>query len=74
MKAIIEYNLPDEESEFRTAMNGQKYQSCLWEMDQWLRSKLKYDDNLTQEQFDIYQLVREKLREIINEHTVSLDD
>jgi hypothetical protein len=43
-------------------------------MDQWLRSKLKYDDNLTQEQFDMYELVREKLREIINEHTVSLDD
>lgn len=74
MKAIIEYNLPDEESEYRTAMNGQRYQTSLWEIDQFLRSKIKYDDNLTQDQHDTYQLVREKVREIMFENNVSLDD
>jgi hypothetical protein len=32
MKAILSYKLPEEEPEFRQAMNGQIYYNALWEI------------------------------------------
>ena len=43
MKAVLEFNLPEEEPEFRTAINGARFMSVLWDLDQEMRSCLKYD-------------------------------
>lgn len=64
MNIRLEFDLPDEEYEFRSAINGHKYRSVLIDLDNHLRSKLKYSD-LTEVQDDIYEEVREKLRELI---------
>ena len=42
MKAILEFNLPEDDHEFQMATNGSKFHSVLWEMDQYLRGKIKY--------------------------------
>jgi hypothetical protein len=42
MKAILEFNLPEENSEFLMAQRGGDYFSYLWDLDQQLRSWLKH--------------------------------
>jgi hypothetical protein len=74
MKAILEFNLPDDDSEFNLANKGGKYYCALWEMDQWLRSKIKYDDTLTDEQHSTYQKCRDQLRECMFDNDVSFNN
>lgn len=40
--AALRFQLPEEESEFRTAQQGQAAKSALWDIDQHCRSLLKY--------------------------------
>jgi hypothetical protein len=39
MKAILEFNLPEDKGEFDFANNAVNYYSALFEFDQWLRSE-----------------------------------
>jgi len=67
MKATLEFNLPEDQEEFKHVYNGFNYYMALVEMDQWLRSEYKYNGKE-----DMYE-VREKLREIITDNNVKID-
>jgi len=67
MKATLEFNLPEDREEFNHATNGFNYYMALVEMDQWLRSEYKYNNNE-----EMYE-VREKLRQIILDNNVEID-
>ena len=74
MKAILEFNLPDDQQEFDLANSGLKFWSVLWELDQELRAKTKYaPDDLPQDKYDAYQEVRDKLYELMSESNLSFD-
>jgi len=74
MKAILEFNLPDDQQDFDLATRGMKFWSVLWELDQSLRSKTKYaPDNLPQDKYDAYQEIREELRELMLNNDISFD-
>ena len=74
MKAILEFNLPDDQIEFDLANNGRNFWSVLWELDQDLRAKTKYaPDDLPQDKYDAYQEIRDRLYELLSEHNVSFD-
>lgn len=74
MKAILEFNLPDDQQEFDLANSGLKFWSVLWELDQDLRAKTKYaSDDLPQDKYDAYQEVRDKLYELMSESNISFD-
>jgi hypothetical protein len=45
MRAILEFNLPEETVEHELAVNGWKWQMVLRQVDDKLRSRLKYDTN-----------------------------
>ena len=66
MKAILEFNLPEDQENFDFATNGFNYYMALSEMDQWLRSEYKY--NGKEEMYE----VREKLNYFISENNVKL--
>jgi hypothetical protein len=73
-KATIQYNLPEEQSEFDLANNASKYYSVLWDLDQYLRNFVKYpsdreDPILT----DTMAKVRGELWRLMNEHNLNLD-
>lgn len=70
MKAILEFNLPEERPEFDLAVNGNKWSFVAWKIDQELRSKIKYSESITDDQRDIYQEVRDMLREFMVEQSV----
>jgi hypothetical protein len=65
----IIFNLPDENDEYQSAINGNKYHSVIHELFNYLRSESKYSDRteLTIEE------VREKLVELLKDEGV-LDD
>jgi hypothetical protein len=67
MKAILEFNLPEEQPEFDLAVNGNKWSFVAWKIDQELRSKIKYSESITEEQRDIYQEVRNSINEYMLE-------
>lgn len=73
MKAILKFNLPEEQEEFDIANKGWKFRSVLLEYDNYLRGKIKYDEQLTDEQYKVYDEVRSKLWEILNEDQLTLD-
>ena len=74
MKAILEFNLPDDQQDFELASNAMKFWSVLYELDQDLRSKTKYaSDDLPQDKYDAYQEVRDILYELMSNNNISLD-
>ena len=48
-KAILEFNLPEEESEYRSANQGQNMRWAIWEFYNQLRSKYKHMEYKTDE-------------------------
>ena len=76
MKAILEFNLPDDQQEFTLATKGLSWWNVCWDMDQWLRAQYKYmpDEGFNKDKYDTYVQAREKLFEFMSEHGVSLDD
>jgi hypothetical protein len=66
MKAILEFNLPEQKDEYDFANNGINYYSALVEFDNWLRSEYKYNGN--EPMFE----VRVKLQQFINKNNVKL--
>jgi hypothetical protein len=73
MKATIEFNLPDDQEDFQDAVNGQKWRLMVWDFDQHLRSQLKYNDKLSEEQYKVYEEIRDMLYQKMNEDGLSLD-
>ena len=72
MKAILEFNLPEDQPEFNTAIKGGDWKHVCWEMDQLLRKEIKYNDSLSEEQLKVYEGVREELYGFMSENKVDL--
>lgn len=74
MKAILEFNLPEDQNEFEFASQGSNWWSVAWNMDQWLRSQTKYaPDEMSDDTYKAFEECREQLRELINEYNLDLD-
>jgi hypothetical protein len=74
MKAILEFNLPDDQAEFDEANNAGKYYSILWDLDQFLRNKVKYPaEDYDPIETDTYDKVRTELWNLLNEHNIDLN-
>lgn len=75
-KAILEFDLNelDDVAAHKRAVKALDMAIVLWDMDQYLRSQIKYNDNLTSEAYDVFEKTREQLREFMNQHNVDLDE
>jgi hypothetical protein len=74
MKAILEFNLPEDNSEFNLASRAMRWYSAFYELDQHLRSRLKYEDSLSECAYEALDHTRTKLYEIMNENGISFDE
>jgi hypothetical protein len=71
--AILKFKLPDEETEFRSAVNGASWQLVAWNLDQYLRGQIKYAGDETPEAVtDALQEVRDRLHEEMGSQDLSL--
>lgn len=71
MRATLTFKLPEESLEHQQALNAGSVLCGLQTFDNYLRSKLKYEA-LTDEQYALYQEVREKLHDCMKENEVSV--
>lgn len=72
MEAVLKFNCEDPEDarKHRRCLNADGAYRALWELDQWLRQKLKYSDSPSPGM----ELVREKLREVMDEANITFED
>lgn len=75
MKAILEFQLPEDSHEFDMATQGTSMHSALWEMDQWLRAQYKYmpDEGYSEDKYNAYYDAREQLGKIMFENGIKFD-
>lgn len=72
MKVTVEFDGTEEKDELRECLDGWKWKMVAWDLDQELRSKLKYSE-LTEEQYNVYETMRKGLNELISEYNLKLD-
>ena len=72
MKAILEFNLPEDKVDFDLALQGSDWKHVCWEMDQYLRKELKYSDDKSFEELKLLQEVRDEFWRMMNENNVDL--
>jgi hypothetical protein len=63
MKAILEFELPEDKIEFDAASKAMDWAILAWDIDQFIRNKIKYD----QDRDGVLQLVRNELRHKMEE-------
>jgi len=74
MKAIIEFELPEDQNEYEKANNANKMYMALWDIRQLLRSKLKYNsDGLNDEQLQQWEAMRGDFFDILDNNDLKLD-
>lgn len=72
MRAVLVFKLPQEDGEFRCAVSGSLWEAVAWEMDQYLRGKLKYGHTYDSVD-DALEDVREHLRQTMDDHSLVFD-
>ena len=65
MRAILEFNLPEEQEEFELARNGSKLSCAISDFQDWLRAQIKHG-NYDDEQMAVFERVREKFFDALN--------
>jgi hypothetical protein len=69
-KVRIEFNVPEELNDFKTALNGENYRASVNEMLEYLRNQVKYNNDLNNEKIELLEDVREKFVAILADNGV----
>lgn len=72
MRAILQYNLPDDQHEYEVAIQAPRVQSFLWDFSQQLRSWYKYHNDF-KDANDALNKIRDEFYRLLNEHQVNID-
>jgi len=74
MKAILEFSLPDEQYELNSSLNGEKWKGVVYNIDNWLRASIKYNQGLDGNTIDVLQELRGRIADEMLEENLSLED
>jgi hypothetical protein len=72
MKAILEFNLPEDQHEYNLVNKAVDMSVVLHEFDQYLRGILKYEENITDDAYNALQDARDKLWEMAKDGGIEL--
>ena len=69
MKAILEFILPEDKTEFEAATKSMDWAILAWDIDQYIRSRLKYQTEKleTSSAKEELELLRNELRDLMEE-------
>lgn len=70
MKATIEFNLPEDQNNYKWATNGYNYFSVLYNFREYLQNKLKYEDLSDDRIFVIEQIQSDFLQMLHDEEVI----
>ena len=73
MKAILEFNMDDDKHDFQLAVDAPKWYVLAWEFDQYLRTRLKYEENISEDEYKAVEAAREKFRDLMHESGLLFD-
>jgi len=74
MKAILEFNLPEEQEEFNVMVKGVDLYLSFWDLDQKLRGIVRYnEEKFSEDKLEAFDNVRDMVREILEEHSCNLE-
>ena len=63
----FDLNEPDERRAHLECVKAPDVIMAVYDFNNFLREKMKYDDKLTEEQYGVYETVSDKLHEIVND-------
>lgn len=72
MKAKLTFNLPEDQHEWDNAVKANAMFCVLWDVKQELRKMYKYEE-LTSEQYEIVERMRDFLNDNLNDHKINLN-
>ena len=72
MKAIIEFNLPEDQAEHYCAIKGADMLNVLWELKAELRAMLKYGE-LPDTQYEIVEKIQDFLMSSLDDNDINLN-
>jgi len=79
-KIILEFDGVEEAEDARTALDGYKWKLAMWDLDQELRSIVKYQNSIinhnqtaSSEEMDTADKIREEIRRLLENYNLSLD-
>ena len=71
MKATLEFNLPEEETNFRYAMGAHDMAMILTDLGIFLRSKIKHEIS-DPDRLNAYENVRDELQSLLDDRNVTI--
>jgi hypothetical protein len=72
MKAILEFNLPEDQREYNINIQAEKMQAFLWDFSQQLRSWHKYHNDF-KDANDALNSIRDEFYNLLNHHQINID-
>lgn len=73
MKAILEFDLPEDKNDFHIASHAMDWALTVFDIDQLLRTKLKYGHTFKSID-EALEFIREELYTILANHDINTDD
>lgn len=73
MKAMLEFNLPEDKHEWDNAVKADAMYAALWDLSQELRTMCKYQTFETNEEYAIVEAIRDKFYDILSENNINLN-
>lgn len=70
---ILKFDSIEEADDARTALDGYKWKLAMWDLDQFLREQIKYNNKLSEETYNAYEEVRGRIRDILNDYNLNLE-
>jgi hypothetical protein len=71
-RVTIEFDSIEDKEEMDVCINGGKWYTLAWQLDQYLRGRLKYE-NLSEDAYKALDEARDKLHELRSEDGLTFD-
>ena len=72
MKVIIEFNLPEDEYEYRNSVKANEMYNALWDIKKELRNALKYGE-LNESEYKAVESMQNRFFDILNEYEIVIN-
>lgn len=80
-KIILEFDALEDAQDARTALDGWKWKSVIWDLDQMLRSTVKHgmsfiepNKQASDVEIDVADKIRDEIREMLTSSGLNLED
>lgn len=72
-KMTIEFDTIEDKDEMEMCLNGSKWCLVAWELDQYFRSRIKYENDISEDAYNAVEEARHKLRDLMREKVITFD-